>query len=56
MDTYDQLLEAMLESEKIRKMYDEYIVKDITFREWVVDHLDEALIGAQKWKSHAKNV
>lgn len=38
---YDQMLKRCLESDKIRKIYDEYIIKDITFKEWVIGNVDD---------------
>ena len=39
-DKYDILVEKMLESSDIQRLYNEYIIKDITFKEWVVGMID----------------
>ena len=44
MDKYDELLNRMLEAKSFRDTYDECIVKDITFKEWVQGTLDDILI------------
>jgi len=44
MNKYDQLQQRLLESPEIKDIYETCIIKDITFKEWVIDHLDEMLI------------
>jgi len=40
-DEYNTLIERMLASSEIQKLYDEFIIKDITFKEWVVGTIDD---------------
>jgi hypothetical protein len=40
---YDEIIDRLLKSEEIKKLYDEYIIKDITFKEWVIGHVDSIL-------------
>jgi hypothetical protein len=42
-DQYDKLINGLLESDRIKKIYDEYIIKDITFKEWVIGYTDDML-------------
>lgn len=44
MDKYDELIKRMLESEAIQQIYEEFIVKDITFKEFVIGRVDDMLI------------
>jgi len=48
-DEYDEMLERLLKTKTIQDMYDEFIIKDITFKEWVVGNLDE-LLSKQLYK------
>lgn len=41
MDKYDELIKRLLESEDIQNLYNGYVIKDITFKEWVVGMIDE---------------
>jgi hypothetical protein len=45
MDKYDELIKRSLESETIRELYDNYIIKDITFKEWVEGNIDDLYIN-----------
>ena len=45
MDPYDELVKRLLEADDIKKMYDEYIIKDITFKEWVIGQIDKTYLG-----------
>ena len=40
MDIYDRFLNDLMSSPTIHKVYNEYIIKDITFKEWVVGMVD----------------
>jgi len=58
MNKYDELLQKLMESERIQNTYNNYIIKDITFKEWVEGCLDELHIWGVKKKwinlTHAK--
>jgi len=41
MDEYDTIMSECLKSDKIKKDYDDYIIKDITFKEFVQGHVDD---------------
>ena len=44
MDKYDELIKKLMESKTIKELYENYIVKDITFKEWVIDYADNLLM------------
>ena len=37
---YEYIIDALMESEEIQKLYEDNIIKDITFREWVKGCVD----------------
>lgn len=41
MNKYNMFIKKLIESENIQKLYKDYIIKDITFKEWVVGMVDE---------------
>ena len=40
MDKYDELITKMMDSPPIQETYNDYIIKDITYKEWVVGMVD----------------
>ena len=40
MDKYDELITKMIDNPPIQKIYNDYIIKDITYKEWVVGMVD----------------
>ncbi len=47
-DIYDELIDRLLKSEEIKKLYDSFIIKDITFREWVIGHTDDLMMEIRR--------
>lgn len=43
VDKYDELINRLMESGKIQTTYDNYIIKDITLKEWIVGMVDQLL-------------
>lgn len=39
-ETRKILIAELMKSDKIQKLYDEYIIKDITFKEWISGRID----------------
>ena len=44
MDKYDELIRQLMENPELQTTYDTCIIKDITFKEWVVGHVDDLLM------------
>ena len=40
MDKYDELITKMMDDPPIQELYDNCIIKDITYKEWVVGMVD----------------
>jgi hypothetical protein len=51
MDKYTELIDNLVESEDARKIYDNYIVKYITYKEWIIGMVDNVFIWGKdpKW-------
>ena len=43
IEIYDKLINHCLTDNIIKETYDLYIIKDITFKEWVIGMLDEEI-------------
>ncbi len=43
MDAYDELINRMLNDPDTKANYEKYIIKDITFEEWVTGACDDIL-------------
>jgi len=48
IEKYDELIKKLMESKTIKELYEKYIIKDITFKEWVVGYADDLLKGFKK--------
>lgn len=46
MNKYDELIKKLMETPDIQSTYEMCIIKDITFKEWVVGHVDDLLLFA----------
>ena len=51
MEEYNELIERLMESPNIQGLYDSYIIKDITFKEWVVGMVDDVYMTKNVKKS-----
>lgn len=42
MDKYDELVKKMMDSPSIQKMYDDCIIRDISYKEWILGMVDRS--------------
>ena len=47
-EVYDKLVEYMLKDTKTKENYEKYVIKDITFKEWIVGCIDDHLFSYSK--------
>jgi hypothetical protein len=48
MDKYDELIDRFMNNGEIKRIYDNYIIDEITFKEWVDGHVDDLLLQTGK--------